>query len=146
MEPGVCDVLLVEDSFDDAFFINRAWGEGAASYTLAHVSNGEKAKEYLMGLSAPAAEGDARLPLCIISDVKMPYCDGIQLLKWVREQPNLQKIPFVILSSSPLERDIETAYALGANGYFVKPKVLSGYVKVIQELSVYWTADRVPET
>lgn len=75
----------------------------------------------------------------------MPYCDGLQLLQWTRENPLLRKIPFVIFSSSPLESDIATAHRLGAAGYFVKPKAISGYTDLMEELSVYWNPGGVPE-
>lgn len=139
MGAPLCDVLLVEDSYDDAFFINRAWGEGAQQYALAHVSNGEKAKAFLL------AEGDYEnrrgmpLPRCVISDLKMPLCDGIQLAEWIRAQPGMEAIPVVIVSSSSHQTDIAAAYKAGANAFFVKPKTGSGYCDLINELKVYWT-------
>lgn len=141
MENGTCDVLLVEDSYDDAYFMNRAWGKGASPYALAHVSNGEKAKDFLLGGGNYAARKGLPLPRCIISDLKMPLCDGIQLAQWVRQQPELTSIPFVVLSSSPQETDVAAAHESGATAYFVKPKALSGYFELIEELSVYWNEE-----
>ena len=133
-----CDLLLVEDSFDDAFFIQRAWKEFGAPCRLVHVSDGEKAREFLLGESSGRGANDP-LPRLIVSDLKMPKLDGVELLRWVRSYAETAKIPFVILSSSPLEADLQASVAAGANGYFIKPRTLSGFLELLSDLSPFWT-------
>lgn len=138
MVPHNCDVLLVEDSLDDAFFLSRAWSVHGEDYSIFHVSDGEKAKQFLLGEGAYSARAHASLPRCIIADLKMPYCDGLQLTRWIKQHPKFSSISVIVLSSSPLDADINAAYAAGAVGYFVKPKSSTGYTDLVRELAVYW--------
>lgn len=141
MTPGLtapCDVLLVEDSFDDVFFVRRAWETDGQPYSLCHVTDGEKARAFLLGEGEFAAAGDRRLPRLIVSDLKMPRWSGMQLLRWIREDSRFEKLPFVMLSSSPEEADISAAYAAGANAYIVKPRTVMGFVQLLHELQHFW--------
>lgn len=134
-----CDVLLVEDSYDDVFFVKRAWQTHGEPYQLVHVTDGDKARAYLMREDEFAAAPQLPLPRLIVSDLKMPRWDGMQLLRWLRSQPKFSKLPFVMLSSSPRETDISNAYAAGANAYFVKPRTLTGFMQLLAELRHFWS-------
>ena len=133
-----CDVLLVEDSFDDAFFMKKAREKLGMDVRLCHVESIAKAKAFL------SAEGDFQgreglpVPSLIVSDLKMPNGDGIELLRWVRSDPKFASIPFVVVSSSALENDVDSSYGAGANAYFVKPRTLPGFVNLLTELQPYW--------
>lgn len=137
-----CDVLLVEDSFDDVFFVKRAWETHGEPYQLVHVTDGDKARAYLLGEDEFASKGVQTLPKLIVSDLKMPKWDGMQLLRWIRSQPSLAKLPFVMLSSSPQELDISNAYAAGANAYFVKPRTMTGFMQLLGELQHFWSENK----
>ena len=138
MVPSTCDVLLVEDSFDDAFFLSRAWSAQCDGYSIFHVSDGEKAKQFLLGEGMYASVTGRALPRCIICDLKMPYCDGLQLTRWVKQSSQFRGIAVIVLSSSPLDSDVAAAFEAGAAGYFVKPKSSAGYLDLVRELEVYW--------
>lgn len=136
-----CDVLLVEDSYDDVFFVKRAWESQGKPYTLCHVNDGDKARAFLLGEDEFAVERDRPPPKLIVSDLKMPRWDGMQLLRWIRGHSKFEKLPFVMLSSSPREADISNAYAAGANAYFVKPRTPIGFVQLLGELQHFWTGN-----
>lgn len=138
------DVLLVEDSFDDVFFVKRAWKTHGEPYQLIHVSDGDKAREYLLGEGEFVGNAELALPRLVVSDLKMPRWDGMQLLRWMRSHPKFGTLPFVMLSSSPQEADISNAYAAGANAYFVKPRTLTGFMQLLGELQHYWSIDKKP--
>ncbi len=135
------DVLLVEDSFDDVFFVKRAWKTHGEPYQLFHVTDGDKARAYLLGEDEFAGNGELSLPRLVVSDLKMPRWSGMQLLQWIRSHPRFSTLPFVMLSSSPQETDISNAYAAGANAYFVKPRTLTGFMQLLGELQHYWSVD-----
>lgn len=133
-----CDVLLVEDSFDDVFFVKRAWQTHGEPYQLVHVTDGDKARAYLLREDEFATRPEHSLPRLVVSDLKMPRWDGMQLLQWIRSQPKFSQLPFVMLSSSPRETDISNAYAAGASAYFVKPRTLTGFMQLLGELQHFW--------
>jgi CheY-like chemotaxis protein len=136
--PQPCDVLVVEDSFDDAFFLKRAWEKNGEPYQLVHVTDGEKGREFLSAEGEFSHRTEQTPPKLIVCDLKMPRWDGMQLLRWVRAHPTLSTVPFVMLSSSPYSNDIEAAYAAGANAYFVKPRTPPGFVQLLLELQHFW--------
>lgn len=133
-----CDVLLVEDSFDDVFFVKRAWEKNGQPYRLVHVANGDEARAYLSAEGKYAALAGLPPPKLVVSDLKMPCWDGMQLLRWVRGHSRLGQLPFVMLSSSPRESDIGEALSAGASAYFVKPRTLPGFVQLLVELQHFW--------
>lgn len=136
--PQACDILLVEDSSDDVFFLRRAQERSGLELRLCHVENSLRAKDFLLAEGDYADRAGLPLPHLIVSDLKMPQWDGIELLKWVRGDSRFSKLPFILISSSSLERDIDAAYAAGANAYFVKPRTLPGFVHLLTEFQPYW--------
>lgn len=139
-----CDVLLVEDSFDDVYFVKRAWQTYGAPYQLCHVSDGDRARAFLLNEDEFSPRCGHPLPKLIVSDLKMPKWDGMQLLRWIRGHSQFEKLPFIMLSSSPREADISNAYAAGANAYFVKPRTLTGFMQLLSELQHFWSPRSVP--
>ena len=135
-----CDVLLVEDSFDDAFFMRKAREKLGIEVRLCHVESSAKAKDFLNSEGDYKGRDGLPIPHLIVSDLKMPNGDGIEFLQWVRRNPHLANIPFVMVSSSALESDVDASYAAGANAYFVKPRTLPGFVHLLTELQPYWQA------
>lgn len=113
-------ILLVEDSEDDVFFMTRAFKAAGLVTPLARVENGEKAIDYLAG--RPPYDDRARFPFpsLVLLDLKMPFVSGFEVLRWVRSQ-YCPKVPVIVFTTSSQERDVETAYELGANAYIVKP-------------------------
>lgn len=122
-------VLLVEDSPDDHFFLKRAWKTLQLPEQLVHAPDGEAGKDLL------AASPEALLRLkVIITDLKMPRCDGLQFLKWLRSHPHFHALPCVVLSSSAETADIEAAKALGANGFYTKPSAANDFTALLAHI------------
>jgi two-component system response regulator len=126
MQNKVVEILLVEDSLEDAELIVRTLKKHNLANHLLHVQDGEEALSYLMN------ENDF-LPRLILLDLKMPKVDGIEVLKVLKEHPQKKLIPVVVLTSSREERDIVESYRLGVNAYIVKPvdfeKFCKGYCR-----------------
>jgi CheY-like chemotaxis protein len=74
----------------------------------------------------------------VLLDLKMPGTSGLVVLRWLREQPLLKRLPVVMLSSSTHEGDIAQAYDLGVNSYVVKPSGLKQLTEVAKQIAAYW--------
>ena len=112
-------ILLVEDLEDDYVLLSRAFGRAKLAAELIRAVDGIEAKTILSGIVA--ARPTQRLPAFVLTDIKMPNMNGFELLKWIRTQEYLSRLPVIVLSSSSSDVDIAMAYDLGANGYVVKP-------------------------
>jgi DNA-binding response OmpR family regulator len=110
-------VLLVEDSDDDAFFFERAVVAAAVPAQLTRVENGGAAVDYLEQVTRTSR--DLSRTHVVFLDLKMPVLSGFDVLKWIREHGVTVEV--LVLSGSDLDKDRETALALGAAGYLVKP-------------------------
>jgi CheY-like chemotaxis protein len=121
MNPRCHSILLVEDSPDDAFFMEYALKKGGIPHPVHLVVDGEAAIDYLSGTGQYSDREAFPLPTVIFLDLKLPCLNGFEVLAWLRGQPALRHLPVFILTGSSEERDRRRARELGAQGYFVKP-------------------------
>lgn len=126
-------ILLVEDEPINVLLIRRAISKAQASVRLEAVENGEQAVEYLRAVQATTAPSDA-LPDLVLTDIKMPRMNGMELLAWIKQQPNLADLPVVVLSSSGDPGDVNQARQLGANSYIVRPGSLLELIEVMRQI------------
>src|SRR5579862_1520925 len=106
--------LLVEDNADDIDLLKRAFAKSKILNPLLVVRNGDDAMAYLEGSGRYRNRQEFPLPRVILLDIKMPGMSGLDVLKWIREQPNLKGIRVIMLTSSDAVRDVNAAYQLGA--------------------------------
>ena len=145
--PVVPCILLAEDDENDVFVFKRALNKAGVNIPFVHVSDGQKAVAYLAGNPPFTDRAMFALPGLVISDLKMPGMDGLELLAWAKAQPELCRIPWVILSSSADRADIHSAHLLGANDYRVKPGVFDELVAIVRDLYFQWLSKAtVPQT
>lgn len=130
-----CRLLLAEDNIDDQFMFRRAVKLHAAGIELVVVGDGEQAKKVLS--SGRDATGRAFVPNLLVTDLKMPYCDGIELIAWTRARPLFTKLCIIAFSTSDECTDVEKAYAVTADHYFQKPSSLTGYAEVVRLIKRY---------
>jgi CheY-like chemotaxis protein len=114
-------LLLVEDNPDDVFLMRRALKKTGLALPIHIVTDGRQAVEYLSGASNYQDRSRYPLPSLVFLDLKLPYLNGFEVLKWIREDETLNALDVFILTSSPEERDKQTASELGAKAYLVKP-------------------------
>jgi CheY-like chemotaxis protein len=131
-------VLLVEDDPNDALLIQRAMKKANLLNRIVHVDDGEKAVSYLDGSAPYQDRNENPLPVFMLLDLKLPRLSGHEVLSWVRTQPNLRRLPIVILTSSSERSDVARAYDLGANSYLVKPVTFDGLFDMVKILHPYW--------
>ena len=133
-------ILLVEDEENDVFFMKQAFEEVGILNPLHVAVDGQEAMDYLGGHGAYADRERFPLPCLTLLDFKLPRVMGLEVLKWIREQPELKTLIVIILTSSRLGPDIERAYQLGANAYLVKPSTPQELRETAQGIKQFWLA------
>jgi two-component system response regulator len=124
------EILLVEDSDDDAELTMRAIKNNKIANRIELVRDGVEAIAYL--------ESDRPLPRLVLLDLKLPRMNGLDVLRKIRGNPKTRVLPVVILTSSREEPDIASAYDLGVNSYIVKPVEFEDFVKAVTSTGLYW--------
>ena len=130
-------ILLAEDSPKDVELTLEALAYNNLANQVVVVNDGVEALEYLRceGKYKHRKEGN---PAVVLLDIKMPRMDGIEVLRIIRSEPALKKLPVVILTSSREEQDLVTTYELGVNAYVVKPVDFKQFMNAVKEIGVFW--------
>ena len=137
-------VLLAEDNEHDIVVIKRAWQEMVGAH-LYIVSDGEACLDYLYQRGPYSALGAAPRPGLLILDLNMPKIDGLTVLKHIREDAALRRLPVIILTTSRLAEDRNRSYELGANAYIRKPSGFALLAEALRIIHQFWTLADLPE-
>lgn len=138
-------VLVAEDDENDVFFLRRAFERARLSCPLIDVPNGEEAINYL-SRCLTCAQGQVHpLPALLLLDLKMPLLNGFDVLAWLQQRREFNGMPAIVLSSSGLEADVKRARELGARDYRVKPHSGDELLKLVQEFSLHWIPQGLPD-
>ena len=145
--PDMAVIMLVEDRDDDVLLVRKSLERAWINNPLQVVRNGEEAMNYLAGEGRYSRRTEYPLPDLILLDLKLPGIDGFEVLQWIRRQPDFGSITVVVLTSSDAIRDVNRAYALGANSFLVKPLEFENFVETARILKTYWLkTNKRPET
>ena len=131
-------ILIVEDSDDDFFATQRAFKKAGLLNNIRRCSNGDQAVDYLFRKGEFADPETSPRPAVVLLDLNLPGLDGRDVLKMIKSDPQLRKIPVIVLTTSNAEQDIERCYADGANTYVHKPVDLQGFFQAVSRLKDYW--------
>jgi CheY-like chemotaxis protein len=131
-------ILLVEDDRLDAMIVKRALSDLKVTNELAHTTNGEEALEYLRN------EANKK-PCLILLDLNMPKTNGVDLLRIVKADELLKKIPVVVLTASTEEQDVIETFKLSVAGYIIKPVDYTKFVEAMRTVTLYWTLSEFPD-
>ena len=131
-------ILLVEDNRDDEDLARLAIASSGVSCEVQVARDGAEALDMLIG-SSPGQDDDLGAPpRLVLLDLKMPKVSGLDVLKRMRSHPRTRNVPVVILTSSAERRDLEDAYASGANSYIRKPVDLEDFNGIMSGICSYW--------
>jgi CheY-like chemotaxis protein len=136
--PDTAVIMIVEDRDDDILLMRKAFERASLTNPVHVVRSGDEAVAYLSGEGKYANRAEYPLPVLVLLDLKMPGMDGFELLTWIRQQEGIRGLPVVVLTSSSEMRDVNRAYALGANSFFVKELDFQGAVDLSHLLRNYW--------
>lgn len=132
-------ILLVEDNPVDILLMQRAFrNETFANISLQIVRDGDAAVFYLNGDGEYSDRDRYPLPAIILLDLKLPRRSGHEVLVWLKQQPELKRLPVVMLTSSRQTPDVKRAYDLGVNSYLVKPVGFASLLEMMQSFNDYW--------
>ena len=131
-------ILLVDDSEDDVFFMQRAIKNAAIPNPVFVAEDGLKAVDYLAGNGQFSDRTAFPVPALIFLDLKMPGKKGLDVLAWLRQQEHLRSIVVVILTSSQEPSDVRQAYHLGANSFLLKPSTTERLGQLVAAVKAYW--------
>lgn len=131
-------ILCAEDDDDDRLLIREAWEEGRLANELRFVNDGEELMEYLQRRGEWTDPAIAPRPGLILLDLNMPRKDGREALEEIRNDPDLRRIPVVVLTTSRAEEDIVRSYDLGVNSFITKPVTFDSMVETLQTVGRYW--------
>ena len=136
---GSITILLADDDEDDRVLTAGALRRSRLLNDIRFVVDGEDLIHYLYGEGAYAEGGaPAPRPGLILLDLNMPKIDGREALAKIKGDPELRRIPIVVLTTSKAEEDIVRAYDLGVNSFISKPVSFEEFATAMQTLAVYW--------
>jgi CheY-like chemotaxis protein len=128
-------LLMAEDDREDQMLVKRAFEKSRLMNTLDIVENGEDLMDWLR---QTGRFKNAPRPDLVLLDLSMPRKDGREVLREMKADPDLHRIPVVVLTSSSADEDILRSYNLGANSYISKPVTFEKLLEVVQALGHYW--------
>lgn len=132
------EIILVEDSMEDANLVIRSLKKNNLSNNIIHLKDGAEALDFIFAKGIYADRKIEDKPKLILLDLKMPKVDGLQVLRAIKADEQTKTIPVVIMTSSREDKDLVESYKLGVNGYVVKPVAFDNFAKAVAELGMYW--------
>jgi CheY-like chemotaxis protein len=131
-------ILMADDDDDDRLLARDALNESQAGGELRFVENGEELMDYLGRRGRFQEAGSAPRPALILLDLNMPLKDGREALREIKADPDLRRIPVVVLTTSKADTDVGAIYELGANSFITKPFQFDAFVNVMKTIGQYW--------
>ena len=131
-------ILMADDDADDRMLTRDALGESRVLNELRFVEDGEELMEYLHRKGKYAEPESSPKPGLILLDLNMPKKDGREALKEIKADPELRRIPVVILTTSKAEEDIFRSYDFGASSFITKPVTFDRLVDLMKAIGEYW--------
>ncbi|MDB6023708.1 MAG: rcp1 [Pedosphaera sp.] len=141
--PPLKRILLVEDSAQDVELTLAALAEHNLANEVVVARDGAEALNYLLRREQFASRANG-LPVVVMLDLKMPKVDGLEVLREMKNHPDLKQIPVVMMTSSREEQDLVRSYSLGVNAYVVKPVDFQQFVSSIKQLGFFWAVINEP--
>jgi CheY-like chemotaxis protein len=138
MKPLPNVILMADDDDDDRLLAMDALAEASLDGDLHFVKNGEELLDYLYHRGDYASAASAPRPGLILLDLNMPRKDGREALREIKNDPELRRIPIVVLTTSQADTDVGAIYELGANSFISKPFQFEALVAVMRVIGQYW--------
>ncbi len=142
MTDKMINILLVEDDEVDVMNVQRAFKKNNITNPLYFASNGLEALSILRG-----SDKEINIPQVrriILLDLNMPKMNGIEFLRELRADEQLQSIPVIVLTTSNEDKDKVETYKLNVAGYILKPVTFSNFVETVATMNKYWTLVEIP--
>ena len=137
-------ILVVEDDENDLTFLKMAMKNAGMTNPVRVARDGQEVLDYFQGNGKFADRAEFPLPYLVLLDLKLPYVMGLDVLTWIRDQPQFKSTIVIVLTSSRYIGDIGKAYQLGANAYLVKPADLNALEGMMRTFKDFWLVQNTP--
>ncbi len=131
-------ILLVEDNSDETCVIQRAFAEARLGNPLFAVSSAAEAIQFLGKTGPYQTMKSAPKPVLILLDLNLPDTSGLEVLRFVRNNPETKALPVVVFTGSNNPELVNKAYDMGANSYLVKPMDHANFMELVKMINGYW--------
>jgi two-component system response regulator len=131
-------ILQVEDDPNDVFFLNYALKKAGVTNPVQIAVDGQQAIDYLAGVGKYADRELYPMPCLVLLDLKLPYVMGLEVLTWIRLNPQSESLVVIILSASTESTDVTAAYQLGANAFLSKPSEANKLESIVKAIKDFW--------
>jgi len=131
-------ILLVEDNPDDIDITKRALKDAKIINQLWLARDGQEAVDFLQHKGAFQDPATSPKPGLVLLDINLPKINGIEVLRIIKQDPELKMIPVVMLTVSKRDEDVIKSYNDGCNSFIQKPVNFENFVEVIKQVSLYW--------
>jgi two-component system response regulator len=139
------EILLVEDSDQDAEMTLRALKKQNLANNVHRVEDGQQALHFLFATGPYSGRNISNGPKVVLLDLKLPKVDGLEVLKQVKADERTRMIPVVVMTSSKEDRDMVESYKLGVNSYITKPVEFEKFIDAVKQFGLYWLlVNRIP--
>ncbi|MFN3243479.1 MAG: response regulator [Planctomycetota bacterium] len=142
MEPSITTIILGEDDDGHAHLICKNLERAGFDGQVVRCEDGQEVLRYLSEQPRPVGAGSRRL---LVLDINMPKLDGIGVLERLRQDPEHQRLPVIMLTTSDSPQEVQRCYELGCNVYVTKPVVYDEFVEAMQRLGRFLKIARFPE-
>ena len=138
-------VLMAEDNDHDIIATRRAWKKHHILNPLYIVHDGEECLEFLYRRGRYRNGNALPHPGVLLLDINMPKMDGLSVLKYIRNDGHMRRLPVVILTTSEIDEDRLRSYDLGANAFIIKPVGFENFCEALRTINLFWQTVELPE-
>jgi len=136
-------ILHIEDEDNDIHLLQRAFANAEICHPVQVVKTAARAYDYLLGVDPFARRNYFPLPSLILLDLSLPFQDGLEILRWRQNHPEIKRIPVLVLTATGQAGEVRAAYEEGANGYLVKPASFNEWVELVKAIQSFWLTQNI---
>ncbi|GAB3751916.1 response regulator [Spirosoma pomorum] len=130
-------ILIADDDMDDRLFMEQALRQCGYTQHIQFVEDGEYLMDYLRRREE-FDESNAPWPDLVILDLNMPRKNGFQVLREIKDDLALRRLPVIVMTTSSADDDVIKTYNLGVNSFVTKPFNFNRLVEIVGSLKTYW--------
>ena len=137
-------ILIADDDDGHARLIEKNLTRAGLHNSVRRFNNGQAVLDYLFRRGS-AEQRVQETPYLLLLDIRMPQVDGVEVLRQIKQDPELRKLPVIMLTTTDDPREIERCHAIGCASYIVKPVDYEKFAEAIKSLGLYISLVKVPE-
>ena len=136
-------ILIADDDAGHARLIEKNLRRAGLNNVIERFEDGEEALDFLFRRGERKCEPET--PYLLLLDIRMPKVDGVEVLRQLKADPELRKMPVIMLTTTDDPREVERCHGIGCSHYIVKPVDYEGFAQAISQLGLFVTLVQIPE-